>query len=578
MSFSILIIIFLVMVFISYSEMQNMNVLAEEEIHLSYMSSSLQEFAVSLESLERNIDNFFILNYQENRNDVNKDLEKMNSIVTSLKNNADSEELGILVEMESNLSELHAKFNNLANSDLNKMNTAVINEKGILIYQLIIQERQMNRELLLMTNNKTQVNVKDHHLLISNMVSKFSIMSILVLILGILLSVHTYRSISYPIKKLMEATSEIGRGRFNVDIPIRSNDEVGQLGLAFNKMTGELQRTTVSKDYVENIIQSMFDALIVTSKDLTMQTVNKAICDMLGYRSEELLGRPVKMLFSNNASDIGCKCHERLGKECLTINIEKACYAKDGREIPVLLSISTMCDGKGNILGIVFVAKDITERKRAEEKIKKSLEEKETLLKEIHHRVKNNLQIVSSLLDHQTQFIKDQNVINIFAESQNRIISMSLVHEKLYQSKDLSRINFDTYVYDLVAGLFQSYDVNHGKVALNLIIEDIQLDIDSAIPCGLIINELATNTLKYAFPADRKGEFRILFHRIDGDMLELIVGDNGIGLPEGLDFRKASSLGLHLVTILAENQLHGEIKQNRNNGTEFQIKFRGIKR
>ena len=135
------------------------------------------------------------------------------------------------------------------------------------------------------------------------------------------------------------------------------------------------------------------------------------------------------------------------------------------------------------------------------------------LLKEIHHRVKNNMQIVSSLLDHQTQFIKDKKVIEIFTESQNRIASMALVHEKLYQSKDLAKIDFNDYISDLVANLFQSYVKNSGKIKLNMNIENIQLDIDLAIPCGLIINELVTNSLKYAFPAGRVGEIKVVFRQ-----------------------------------------------------------------
>ncbi|NJD52143.1 MAG: PAS domain S-box protein [Candidatus Methanoperedens sp.] len=214
-------------------------------------------------------------------------------------------------------------------------------------------------------------------------------------------------------------------------------------------------------------------------------------------------------------------------------------------------------------------------RKLAEKQIEVSLKEKETLLKEIHHRVKNNMQIVSSLLEHQTHYIKDKNVIDIFTESQNRIASMSLVHEKLYQSRDLAKIDFKDYINDLTANLFQSYNSNSGKITLDMNIENIQMDIDFAIPCGLIINELVTNSLKYAFPEDIKGEIGIVLHKTDKEMFELVIGDNGIGLPKDLDFRKTESLGLHLVTILTENQLHGEINLIRNHGTEFQIKFRG---
>jgi PAS domain S-box-containing protein len=248
---------------------------------------------------------------------------------------------------------------------------------------------------------------------------------------------------------------------------------------------------------------------------------------------------------------------------------------QNGEDFPADVLL-TAFDFKGKRV-LQATVRDITDRKRVEEKINSSLKEKEVLIREIYHRVKNNMQIVSSLLDHQTQYIKDKNVINIFTESQNRIASMALVHEKLYQSKDLAKIDFYDYINDLVANIFQSYAENSSKITLNMNIENIQLDIDFAIPCGLIINELVTNSLKYAFPEGRIGEIKIVFRKTDEDMLELMIGDNGIGLPAELDFRKTNSMGLHLVTILAENQLHGEINLNRNGGIEFQIKFRWIK-
>lgn len=577
LGFSILIFIYLGMALRSYSDMNEISALAEQAVPLSYKISSLQEFAVSLESLERDIDKFFTVNYKENQEEVNKDFDKMHSIIRSIEKNADSNSTARLQEMERVLSEIQMNFNYLVNLEQNSTNSREINEKRISVYELINSERQKNRELLLETNNKIQVNVLDQQMMISGIIKEFLILGISILVFGVLLSFLISRSISRPIEKLRAATTEIGQGRFNVNIPIRSNDEVGQLASAFNKMTQELQKTTVSKDHVENIIRSMFDMLVVATPDGTIQTVNKSICDLLGYRSEELKGESIDMLIYDEIPHSESSWLKGLIKKGSIINIEKNYVAKDGRKIPVLLSMSNMCDDEGNILGIVFVAKDITERRRAEDQIKRSLEEKETLLKEIHHRVKNNMQIVSSLLDHQAQYIKDKNVIDIFTESQNRILSMSLVHEKLYQSKDLAKIDFNNYINDLVANLFQSYSANSGKITLNISIENIQLDIDLAIPCGLLANELVTNSLKYAFPAGTKGEIKIAFRKKEENMLEFVISDDGIGLPKDLDFRKTESLGLHLVTILAENQLHGKINLIRGKGTEFQIKFRGIK-
>jgi PAS domain S-box-containing protein len=234
-----------------------------------------------------------------------------------------------------------------------------------------------------------------------------------------------------------------------------------------------------------------------------------------------------------------------------------------------------LVDEGGNPWLLSGIVQDITERKLAEEKIQDSLKEKEVLLREIHHRVKNNMQIISSLLNLQMGYVKDKNIKDIFSESKNRILSMALVHEKLYQSRDLRTIDFKQYIYDLGTTLLQSYNINFIK--LNLDVEDISLDIDLATPAGLIINELITNSLKYAFPDRIKGEINISFRSIDENMLELVVSDNGIGIPKDLDIRNSKTLGLHLVTSLAEMQLHGKIVINRDKGTEFQIKFKGRK-
>jgi len=220
---------------------------------------------------------------------------------------------------------------------------------------------------------------------------------------------------------------------------------------------------------------------------------------------------------------------------------------------------------------------EITVRKRYEEHLKESLREKEILLKEVHHRVKNNMQVISSLLMLQEDSSEDGKIIEMLKDSQNRISSMALIHERLYLSGTLSKVDLKEYVDDLVSGLFQSYGVSESRVALNINVENVLFGIDSAIPCGLVINELVSNSLKHAFPGDKNGEIKIFLRLMDENMIELVVGDNGIGVPEDMDIRKTRSLGLYLVTLLVENQLHGEITLNRERGVEFLIKFRGMK-
>jgi len=227
--------------------------------------------------------------------------------------------------------------------------------------------------------------------------------------------------------------------------------------------------------------------------------------------------------------------------------------------------------GPGNAVHrILLSARDITAWKQAEERIKASLQEKEVLLKEIHHRVKNNLQIISSLLNLQSGYIQDKDASEMFKESRDRIRAMSLIHEKLYQSKDLARIDFAEYMRHLTRHLFRSYGVNSRAVGLKINVDKVLLDIDTAIPCGLIVNELVSNSLKYAFPPGVEGEICISLHPENDGRLVLMVSDNGAGLPPDFDLHKTDSLGLQLVNTLTD-QLEGTIALDRSGGTAFKI-------
>jgi PAS domain S-box-containing protein len=213
---------------------------------------------------------------------------------------------------------------------------------------------------------------------------------------------------------------------------------------------------------------------------------------------------------------------------------------------------------------------DITERKQMESLLKKSVAEKDLLLKEIHHRVKNNLQIISSLLNLQKNYVSSTECRNVLDESQNRVHSMALIHEKLYQTDNLNQIHFADYIIDLSSFLFRSYGVDPNRVKLSVNSEAF-LNIDTAIPCGLIVSELVSNALKYAFPKRDTGAISIETKQGDG-VFELKVQDDGVGFPENLDFRNTQSLGMRLVNTLAK-QLQGKIEMNRSPGTMFRILF-----
>jgi len=226
----------------------------------------------------------------------------------------------------------------------------------------------------------------------------------------------------------------------------------------------------------------------------------------------------------------------------------------------------------GVVKGVVVNSRDVTEQKRAQEQVSTSLKEKEVILKEIHHRVKNNLQIISSLLNLQSRHIGDEGIREVFRESQDRVHSLALVHEKLYDSRELARIDAASYVRSLASNLFHSYGVNPDRIRFAVDVTQVELGIDSAVPCGLVLNELVSNALKHAFPDDREGRLVVELRREDGGRMRLRVSDDGIGLPKDLDFRRAESLGLQLVNILV-SQLDGSIEVTAGDGTTVEVTF-----
>jgi PAS domain S-box-containing protein len=215
---------------------------------------------------------------------------------------------------------------------------------------------------------------------------------------------------------------------------------------------------------------------------------------------------------------------------------------------------------------------DITDRKIILEQINQSLQEKEVLLKEVHHRVKNNLQVISSILNLQSSYVKDEATVNVLRESQNRIKSMAFIHESLYQANDFSSINFADYVVNLLQNLMQSYSKLNQTVKLNVELETIFLNLDLAIPCGLIINEIISNALKYAFVENKEGDEITIKMKKVGEKLQLVIGDNGVGLPKNIDYKNTESLGLQLVVTLV-GQLGGNIELDSTNGTKYTISF-----
>ena len=319
------------------------------------------------------------------------------------------------------------------------------------------------------------------------------------------------------------------------------------------------------------IFETAQDSIFIKDRTLNYTLVNPAMEKQLGLPASKLIELTDDDLFGEEA---GAHIRE-VDSRVLGGEIIEEEHTKPVKGIPHTFHVIKVpiCDSSGEIIGLCGIARDITERKRTEEQIKASLREKEVLLKEIHHRVKNNMQVIISLLNLQSKHVKDKHDLEIFKDSQNRIKSMALIHDKLYQSKDLASIDFAEYTENLASHLFNTYSVSSSAIKLVADIKDVPLDIDTAIPCGLIINELISNSLKYAFPDGQEGEIRIKLYASKDDTSTLIVCDNGIGLPEDLDFRNTESLGLQVVVALVE-QLKGTIELDRSEGTAFKIVFK----
>ena len=310
---------------------------------------------------------------------------------------------------------------------------------------------------------------------------------------------------------------------------------------------------------------SIADVFFEMDKNLKYTYWNKASENLTGISADEALGKSLYDLFP----DINGTKADEMYKEVLSTQQPKTFeneYLLKGKNF--IFEISAYPSKRGLS---VFV-KDITERKHTEHQLKKALREKDVILNEVHHRVKNNLQIILSLLRIQFRSIKDEKIREILKISQNRIKSMALIHDSLHRSKDLSKINFSNYVRNMTAHLFSIYNERAKHVGLDLKAGEIHIDINRALPCGLIINELVSNSLKHAFPQEKKGKVSIKIDEDMGKQFTLVVSDNGIGFPHELDIQNTDTIGMQLVRDLVK-QLEGTLELDKSNGTTFKITF-----
>jgi len=360
-----------------------------------------------------------------------------------------------------------------------------------------------------------------------------------------------------------------GVGSFEARIIPLSEKEVAVIMRDITESKRMEHELRLSEDRYRTIFETTGSATAILEEDGRISLANAEFKASFGHfpEDDERGLRWTDLLIEPDRERMR-RCHQEITAhpDVARKEYELHCLHTDGSIRDVIMVIDLVPGTRRCVLSLL----DITERKQAETQIRAQLREKEVLIKEIHHRVKNNLQIISSLLTLQSHISHDPAISDVFQECQNRIRSLSLIHESLYQAKDLGRIDFAGYLQRLVGSLLSSYGVKPDRIHYRICAENIFLNIDTAIPCGLIVSELVSNCLKHAFPVGMQGAISI--EMTGSGAFCLRISDTGIGFPEDLDFRRTESLGMQLVCSLA-GQLNGTIELFRDCGTRFEIRF-----
>ncbi len=328
---------------------------------------------------------------------------------------------------------------------------------------------------------------------------------------------------------------------------------------------------------MKNVMGNLFNyanvPIMVWGPDFKITQFNQALEHFTGYMDYDVVGQGLGMLFSDKTREESMEKIKATSSGELWESVEIPIFCKDRSTRLALWNSANIYTKDGTtLIATIAQGQDITDRKLAEDQVKTSLVEKELLLKEIHHRVKNDMQIINSLLSLQCKYITDKKTLKSFQDTSNRVLAMALVNEELYSSGDFLRISISHYIGSITKQLFDTYNINPEMVTLKTSIEDVLLGIDMAIPCGLLISELISNALKHAFPDGRKGEITIDLYQ-DKDFLHLTLRDNGVGMPREVNFDDPETFGLLLINILAK-QLDVDITFERDKGTTVKVGFK----
>lgn len=346
------------------------------------------------------------------------------------------------------------------------------------------------------------------------------------------------------------------------------------------RLTDDIKR---SEEKYRNLYETMVQGVVYQNADGEIISANNAAQKILGLTIDQMQGRssfdPRWKSIHEDGSDFHGDEHPAIialntGKEVKNVIMGVFNPSKEDYTWIIINAVPQFKPGESKPNEVFTTFEDFSLRKIAEDELKSSIKEKKALLQEIHHRVKNNMQIISSLLNLQADLV-DVDMRGILDSCQNRVKSMALVHEKLYRSQNLSKIEMADYIESLVSYLVNQHLSPEDHIKYIVEVEDIEFNIETAIPCGLMINELVSNSLKYAFTNVEKGEIQISLKKLKADKFELIIKDNGIGLPDDLELENMDSLGLKLAYSLI-SQIEGELVLDRNHGTKFKITFKEL--
>jgi len=532
--FFILILLSASFVFISYSFLRVVDALSSSVAPLSREMEVLYQYQDVAKNLEAKLELYLIVRSEESREEVAAFLKRMNQLVAST-TEGDNEHLKGIADVSLKLT---GAVYTLLGFVENEPSTYNINRQMLIVYRLFdvfekTRKRLQSERLKELRTNATQVTAAVDTLLDRFFVIEFSIVAV-----GFFVSFFLSKFITRNLLKLRKGTQEIALGNFQTRIALPSKDEIGDLAYSFNRMAEELQAKTVSKEYLDNIIRSMAEALIVVDEQLTITSVNDAVCQMLAYQQEELIGEPIKKICSCQNSQLSEEEFSQRVKEGSLMSHEMCFRTKDGRAIPVLMSISLMRDEQGRLRCIICTARDITERKLAEEKIKEAAEMKSKLTSTVSHELRTPMAAIktgiSIILDGLAGEINDEqkDILDTARKNVDRLAR--LINNVLdFQKLDAGKVKFNFADNDINEVARESYRAMRSlaeakglnfKLSLEENLVRIRFDRDKIIQ---VLSNLLNNAIKFT----EKGSITVTTQRVPGG-IRVAVSDTGIGITQ----------------------------------------------